>query len=162
MQVQDIMSQPVVSVCATDSLHSAAELMWDCDCGVVPVVNGNGRAIAMLTDRDICMAAHFQGRPLSEIGVCIAMSSGLVACLPRDSISDVEQIMRNHQIRRLPVLNEQGEPIGMISLSDIARAATRQLPAAHGDTHGVSEASAAKTLAAVCAHRLDRLRPRLA
>lgn len=162
MQVRDIMSQPVASVCTTDTLHKAAELMWDCDCGVVPVVDGNGRAVAMLTDRDICMAACFQGRPLSEIRVCTAMSSWLFACLPRDSIGDVEQLMRDRQIRRLPVLNEQGEPIGMISLSDIARAAARQLPAAHGDTHGVSASSTAQTLAAVCAHRLDRLRPQLA
>lgn len=162
MQVRDIMSQPVVSVCSADTLQKAAELMWDCDCGVVPVVDGNGRAVAMLTDRDICMAAYIQGRPLSEISVSTAMSSWLCSCMPWDSIGEVEQLMRDRQIRRLPVLNELGEPMGVISLSDIARAAARQLPAAHGDTHGVSASSTAQTLAAVCAHRLDRLRPRLA
>jgi CBS domain-containing protein len=63
-QVQQVMTMSVYSCHVNDHLGTAAKLMWEHDCGVVPVVNDDGRAIGMLTDRDICMAAFTQGRVL--------------------------------------------------------------------------------------------------
>ena len=62
MKTRDLMTKQVASVRATDSTAVAARLMWDCDCGAIPVLDDEGRAIAMITDRDICMAALMRDR----------------------------------------------------------------------------------------------------
>ena len=63
MKVEDLMTRSVGTCRPTDTLSSAAQLMWERDCGCVPVVSddGSNRVVGMLTDRDICMAAHFRG-----------------------------------------------------------------------------------------------------
>ena len=99
---------------------------------------------------------------------------GTAARTPREAAAGREIVfccVGNDDDLRSVVLGPDGAFAGMAKGSiffdnttasaDIARAAARQLPAAHGDTHGVSASSTAQTLAAVCAHRLDRLRPRL-
>jgi CBS domain-containing protein len=65
MKIRDIMSQDVATCREDDSLDRAAQLMWDRDVGSVPVVDGEGRPLGMITDRDICMAAYTQGEALS-------------------------------------------------------------------------------------------------
>src|SRR5262245_6101900 len=64
MEVREIMSTDLETCRADDTLDRAARLMWEHDCGVVPVVDHEGTAVGMITDRDICMAAYTQGRPL--------------------------------------------------------------------------------------------------
>jgi CBS domain-containing protein len=130
-----------------DTLDRAARLMWDRDCGCVPVCTGNGaaRVVGMLTDRDICMAALFTGKPLGELRAYEAMSRDVRACMPRDRAAHVERAMRERQVRRVPVVDDEGSLIGIVSLADIARAsgAPRNAP-------GVSDAEIAGTLAAIC------------
>ena len=92
-QVQQVMTMSVYSCHVNDHLGTAAKLMWEHDCGVVPVVNDDGRAIGMLTDRDICMAAFTQGRVLTDLGVQQAMSQRLVVCHPEDSVDRAEELM---------------------------------------------------------------------
>lgn len=162
MLAKHLMSQPVATCSIADNLDHAASLMWNSDCGAVPVVDGSGRAVAMLTDRDICMAAYTQGKPLREIGVRSAMSQTLYACSPDDLLENVEQLMAQHQIRRIPILDQEGIPMGILSLNDLARAANKQHPAAHGASNGLSLAVAARTLAAVCAPRHQEPGPQLA
>lgn len=157
MMIKQIMSQPVTVCRVTDTVNHAAKLMWERDCGVIPVVDESGRAVAMLTDRDVCIAAYTQGKPLSQIDVSSAMSKGLYACSPEDSLTVVEQRMQEHQVRRLPVLDAAGRPVGIVSLNDLARVATKQHPAAHGLSDGVSPISTAKTLAAVCTPRSSEI-----
>ncbi len=124
MRVSDLMTREVACCTIDDTLDVPARLMWDCDCGSVPILeSASGRVIGMITDRDICMAAMLNNCALSVIGCRDAMSRGLFACLPEDSISEVESVLRNHQIRRLPVLDETGRLAGIISLADIVRAA---------------------------------------
>jgi Transposase DDE domain/CBS domain len=69
VKVKDVMTTNVRTCFTSDSLATAAQLMWDHDCGCVPVLNEHGRVVGMLTDRDICMAAFFQGMPIGEIKV---------------------------------------------------------------------------------------------
>ncbi|HXT99949.1 MAG TPA: CBS domain-containing protein, partial [Polyangia bacterium] len=94
MKIRDLMTKQVASVRATDSTAVAARLMWDGDCGAVPVLDGEGRAIAMLTDRDICMAALMRDRAPSAIPVSDAMSRTLQSCGPDDAVSTAERMMR--------------------------------------------------------------------
>jgi CBS domain-containing protein len=150
MRVQDLMATKPWLCSKDDSLECAAQKMWDHDVGCVVVVDDGGRAIAMLTDRDACMAAYTQGRALRDIRVSTAMSNGLCACRPGDSILDVWSLMRGGKVRRLPVLDESGIPVGVISINDIARA---QGGGKHKRGKDVSPEDVARTLGEITAPR---------
>jgi CBS domain-containing protein len=125
MQVSDIMTREVATVRTDEKASVAARLMWECDCGALPVVDEAGRAVAVITDRDICMATLFQDRPPSQFAVSLAMSRDLHFCLPEHDVTTAEQRMRVQQIRRLPVLDADRRLVGIVSLADIARATAR-------------------------------------
>ncbi|MCC7536741.1 MAG: CBS domain-containing protein [Deltaproteobacteria bacterium] len=122
IKAKDAMTSNPRACRADDSLDAAARIMWEEDCGCVPVVDDDGRPIAMLTDRDACMAAFTQGRPLKEIPVSTAMSAAIHTCRVDGAIHDIEAIMRQHKVRRLPVVDEAGKLQGIVSLNDIVRA----------------------------------------
>jgi CBS domain-containing protein len=67
MKVSQIMEGAVKSCSRSESLNTAAKLMWDYDCGCVPVVNEQGEVLGLITDRDICMAAYTQGCEVDRI-----------------------------------------------------------------------------------------------
>lgn len=145
MKASDLFQREIVTCSERDSLEHVAGLMWKFDIGGLPVVNEAGRAIGMVTDRDVAMAAYLQGSPLRSITVSSVMSRELVTCRERDLVKDVEQVMRGRQVRRVPVIDEQGKLLGMLSINDIARAAHEgKLPSA----------DVAATLAAISRPRL--------
>lgn len=119
--VHDIMRVRVYACSATDTLHRAAQIMWEKDCGCLPVIDDVRIVRAVITDRDICMAALLQGIELEKALVFSAMSGALHVCSPDDPLSRVEELMRDTQIRRVPVVDADGVLVGMISLGDIAR-----------------------------------------
>ncbi len=152
VRVHELMTRDVKTCGREDTVHFAAQIMWDHDCGCVPVVDDEGRAVAMLTDRDVCMAACLQGLPLQAIPVASAMSRQIHGCRPDDTLVVAERIMREHRIRRLPVSAADGTLVGILSLNDVAREAAREhVP----PTREVGAEGLAQTLAAVC-----ELRPR--
>jgi CBS domain-containing protein len=106
----------------------------------------------MLTDRDICMHAWSQGRPLRELSVRGAMSPSLVACRPADSVASAESLMQAHQIRRLPVLDPSGHPVGFFSLSDLTREVLLEQDRAQRE---LSDDDVVRTFAAVTQPRRD-------
>ena len=121
MRAEDLMTRPIVTCHVNDPLNIAAQLMCDHDCGAVAVVNDDGKLVGMITDRDICMAANAQGRSLEAILVNGAMSKRVVAARPEQSLEELEQLMADHNLRRIPVMDREGRPIGIVSLSDLAR-----------------------------------------
>lgn len=123
MKVEELMTTEVGSCRPYDAADEAARIMWEQDCGAAPVVDQDGRVVAVLTDRDICMAAFTQGRALADIRVSSAMSRGLWSCRPEDDVKHAEKTMRAHQVRRLPVVDAEGRLVGILSLSDLAREA---------------------------------------
>lgn len=149
MLVENLMTRQVQSCHVGDSLAHAAQLMWQHDCGAIPVCAGDGipRVIGMITDRDICMSALFQGKPLSALRVNEAMSRSLTAVRPSDSLAQAERVMREAHLRRLPVIERDGALLGMISLADLAREALRER--AHSRKE-VTESDIGSTLAAIC------------
>ena len=148
MKIRDLMTKQVATVRATDSTAVAARLMWDCDCGAVPVLDGEGRVLAMITDRDICMASLMRDRAPSAISVSEAMSRNLQCCGPDDAVSTAEKMMRTYQIRRIPIVDRDRRPVGMLSLADIVRATDRKKGRAAKE---VAPAEIAGTLAEICA-----------
>jgi CBS-domain-containing membrane protein len=149
MRVDQLMTKQVQSCQPEDTLDRAAQLMWDHDCGCLPVCTGNGarRALGVITDRDICMCALFHGEPLRALRVSDAMAKQVCVCRPGDSLAAAEQVMRDAHIRRLPVVDEQGALIGMISLADLAREAAREETQPQQE---ITETEIGYTLAAIC------------
>ena len=122
--VEQLLTRDPLACCSpSDNLNRAANLMWDHDCGALPVLE-DGRVVAMLSDRDICMVAYLQNRPLTELTVSTAMSKSVHSCSPMDGIEDVCQLMHVHQVRRVPVTDGEGYLVGVVSLSDVVREAT--------------------------------------
>jgi CBS domain-containing protein len=142
MLVEKLMRKDVKTCSASDMLDRAAQIMWENDVGVVPVTDDKGRVISVITDRDICMAAYTQGRPLHAIPVATASSRRLFAIHPNDTLEVAEQKMREHQVRRLPVTNGDGRIAGILSLNDLARHTSRR-------NGGVTADQVASTLQAI-------------
>jgi CBS domain-containing protein len=144
MNIDDLMTRDVHACRLDDSMNEAARIMWDHDCGCVPVVDDEGRAVAMITDRDLCMAAHLRGLPLAAMSVESAASHGVVAAYEGQGVEAVELLMRKYRLRRLPVVDALGKLVGIVSLSDLAR----RLRPTEGEG-GLNAESIVATLAAV-------------
>jgi CBS domain-containing protein len=117
MNIRDVMTPNPRTLSPNDSIQSAARLMRDEDTGAIPVVD-NGRPVGLVTDRDIVVRAVADGgqldRPVRDIA-----TTNLVAVTPDMSTREANELMREHQIRRLPVI--EGERlVGMVSIGDLA------------------------------------------
>lgn len=148
MRIEELMSKPAITCGQDETLNTAAGLMWDHDCGAMPVVGDDGALVGLLTDRDICMAAYTQGRPLQAIPVSQAMARQVFSCHPDESIGAAESLMAEQRIRRLPVVDGEGRPVGLLSLNDVAR------DAASSRAGNGAQREVARTLAAICQPRL--------
>jgi CBS domain-containing protein len=146
MKIKDLMTTDPRTCHPNDSLNDCADIMWRHDCGVVPVVDDERRVVGMITDRDVCMAAYHEGKTLNELRVQNSMSRQIRACSPDDKVADAEQIMRTHQIRRLPVVDGANRLMGIVSLNDIARTASAE---AHQRRREVTNEEVGSTLASI-------------
>lgn len=126
MRVSDVMKKPPITCHVNDTLEAAARAMWHYDLGAIIVLRDDGKATGIITDRDICMAAFTQGRPLSELLVHCAMSDRLIVARPHQSLDEVGSMMKAQQIHRLPVVDDDGHPLGMITLNDLADASVHR------------------------------------
>jgi CBS domain-containing protein len=156
MKVEQLMTREVKVCTETDTLNRAAQLMWESDCGCIPVIstNGDGGLVGIVSDRDIAMAAYSQGKELSAIPIATAMAHKVVACHANDGISQAEALMRDNQVRRLPVLDQNEHLVGILSLNDVAREAQRE--ASGGKRAEVTGEGVCETLASVCRPRASR------
>jgi CBS domain-containing protein len=148
MKVEQLMRHGVLCCHPDDTLSAVARIMWEHDCGCVAVRDTDGRVIGMITDRDVCMAAYLQGGPLGALRVSSAMSKQLFSCRPDDSVADAEGVMREHRVRRLPVIDAGGRVVGILSLNDIATEAGHET--ARRAKKDVSFAEVGETLQAIC------------
>jgi CBS domain-containing protein len=121
MKVEECMTSTVFSCRPDTTLEQAARLMWEHDCGVLPVIDDQDRVVALVTDRDVCMGAYTQGKTLAEVPVANSMSRTVVSCHPQDAVEQGIRLMADQQVRRLPVLDASGKLLGMLSLSDVFR-----------------------------------------
>lgn len=119
MKVQEIMSTSVHSVRPTDSIAEAARSMSEYDVGILPVVEDE-RLVGILTDRDIAVRAVARSVD-TEASVRQIMTQKVAHCSPQASIEDALQTMADEQIRRLPVCNEEGAMVGIVTLADAAQ-----------------------------------------
>jgi len=127
MKIEDLMTRDVRTCTPADNLNAAANVMWEQDCGAVPVVDEGGRPVGILTDRDVCMTAFFHGATLSDLNVSGVMAKELSTLKAQASIYDALELMREKQIRRVPVVDDRGVLVGMLSLADVAAAWSERL-----------------------------------
>lgn len=150
MKVEMSMNARPVTVRPHDSLAAAVKVMVDRDCGWVPVVDDQGTLVGVLTDRDVCLAAYDRDRRIQKIAVEGVMRTNVFACRPDDSVRDAQLLMRSHRVRRLPVVDDEGALVGLLSLSDLARRAGRN---DEKTPKGLTSVDVAHTLAAICEPR---------
>ena len=118
MRCREIMSGSVKTATREMRLKDVAMLMRDGDMGSVPVVE-NGKLIGIVTDRDIVVRSIAEGRDASS-AVGEAMTSEIYSVKPDDFVFEAIRLMGDRQIRRVPVVSENGELAGIIAMADIA------------------------------------------
>ena len=124
MKVKDLQTSDVRSCTPDTNLAQAAQIMWDGDCGAVPVVDADRTLLGLITDRDICIATATRSAAPADLAVRDVMSTGQVYfCRPEDDVRTVLATMGTHQVRRLPVIDRQSKLIGIVSLNDLVRRA---------------------------------------
>jgi len=119
MIVSDAMTAQVVTAKPTDTIKRVAKIMQEVDTGVVPV-SDDGKVVGMITDRDIVLRVVAEGGDLNG-PVSAVMSEDVQTCREDDNLADAAALMGAHQLRRLPVLNDAGRLVGILSLGDIAQ-----------------------------------------
>lgn len=119
MKVFEVMTVDVGVCGLEDNLTRAAQIMWEKDCGIVPVVDAERRVVGVITDRDIAIAAATRNRRTSSIKAREMNFAAVKTCAMEDDLKDVLRRMRKYKIRRLCVTNQAGELLGVVSLSDI-------------------------------------------
>ena len=129
MRIEELMIRFPATCGPNETLSQAAHKMQNSNCAFLPVTAGEGRQrlVGMITDGDIRMAAQLQGRSLEEIRVRDAMANELRVCNPGDSLAEAEAIMQEASIRRLPVVDESGRLLGVLSLADVVDEAEQEL-----------------------------------
>jgi CBS domain-containing protein len=120
MQIQEIMSHDVELIDPNSTIRDAACKLRAEDIGALPV-GENDRLIGMITDRDIVLRCVADDKLPSQCLVRDTMSKKICYCFEDDDLDEAAQMMADHQVRRLPVLNRNKRLVGMISLADISR-----------------------------------------
>ncbi|CUH98296.1 CBS domain-containing protein [Leisingera aquaemixtae] len=126
MLVEEIMSVPARFARRGDSVASAAEQMRSLGIGVLPVVE-NDEIVGVVTDRDLALVLAGRDSALNGLTIAAVMKAGVICCRAEDSIEAAAALMGDHQVRRLPVLDDSGRLAGLLSVTDIAVHASEQL-----------------------------------
>lgn len=127
MKVRELMTRYVWTVQPEDGLDRAARMMQGRGCGCLPVVDGHGRVEGMLTDRDICMTLVREAARPAARQVKHAMRRPAFTCGADDGLEHAEALMAQHRVRRLPIVDDAGRLVGLLSIDDIARRAGRDV-----------------------------------
>jgi CBS domain-containing protein len=119
MKVKDIMTTNVQCCQPTDTIQQAARMMQSVNCGSVPVCDANKKVVGIITDRDIVLKAVAKGSaPSTQIKDC--MSGPVVTCNPDTDAHEAADLMAQHKIRRLPVVDATGKLCGICAIGDLA------------------------------------------
>jgi CBS domain-containing protein len=119
MKVKDIMSQNAVCCSANSNIGQAVELMWVHNCGMLPVVGLDHKLSGIITDRDICIAVGTRNKLAAELTVAEVASKEVFTCRPEDDVHAALRIMASKHVRRLPVVDNAGIPLGILSTDDV-------------------------------------------
>lgn len=119
MRVSEFMMGTPAYCTPETNLAQAVEILWNRNCGILPVVNAENKVAAVITDRDICIALGTRNRLPGEITVAEVATKPLYFCAPGDDINDALATMSQSKVRRLPVVDHEGRLLGILSMDDI-------------------------------------------
>jgi CBS domain-containing protein len=120
MRVQDLLKGNVVTVRSDANVQEVARKMAEEDIGFLPVVDSSGKAIGTVTDRDIVVRLIAKGGDVNNGRVEQVMTKDVVAVRPDEEVEKVSELMKDRKISRVLVCDQQGKPLGVISLGDLA------------------------------------------
>ena len=125
MLVKDLMTKSVVSCTPWDTARTVANLMKAHDVGAIPVVWDKTDPLVegIVTDRDLCCGVVAEAKRSDAITISELMTPVPVTCQPDSTIEECEELMQENQVRRIPVVNERGRCVGIVTLADIAQQA---------------------------------------
>ena len=144
MKIKHVMTKDPTCCVSSDTTQRAARIMRDEDTGVVPVIENeqSRQVVGIVTDRDLCMNVLAEGRDSRTTQVHEAMTTAVVACAPHDSVDKATELMRENQIRRIPVVDEQRRLIGIVARADIVGRANVRTTETHETLKTVSAPTA--------------------
>lgn len=143
MKIQTLMTSTPRTCTRETNLAEAAALMLDADCGILPVVDEQGKLVGVVTDRDMYIALATRNTLASQLSVGDVARSQVFTCSPDDDVETALATMKRHHVRRLPVEGFGGTVAGIVSMNDILLAAGKK---------GVGNAEIVDTFQAICAH----------
>ena len=120
MKCRDIMSKNLEWLTETDTVLKAATVMAEAGVGFLPICDAHKRVIGVVTDRDLAVRAVANGRDPNRTAVVEAMTPELVYALEEQGIDDAVELMREHEIRRLPIVDDRRRLVGIVALADLA------------------------------------------
>jgi CBS domain-containing protein len=122
MKCKEIMTEDPVCCLPGDTVDQAAQLMKDDDVGSIPVVadQKTKRLLGIITDRDLAIKVVSQARQISAVTVEEVMTHDPATCHAEDDLREAIDAMEMHQVRRIPVVNDNKQIIGIIAQADIA------------------------------------------
>ena len=118
LPVKNIMSSPPVTIGGESDLRDAVNIMWERRIGSVIVVDNSGRLVGLVTERDILYAAY-KGLLCRSMKVSEIMSRNVITAKPDEDVATAIERMRQANIRHLPVIDEEGKPVGMLTIRDV-------------------------------------------
>lgn len=121
MKIREIMTPNPISCHADTNLAAIAGLMWEHNCGALPVLNDQDCVIGMITDRDICIALGTSNRRAAETNAGQVIAGKVVRCNPDADIGEALSCLQSSQVRRLIVSDDAGRVQGIVSIDDIIR-----------------------------------------
>jgi CBS domain-containing protein len=150
MNVQALMNSNVKYAGTDASVADVITVMEKNDCGAVPIVNAQNKVVGMITDRDICLALGRRPLPAAAIPVVEVMSRRVYACGPDEEVLAALQTMENKKVRRLPVIDGNGQLVGILSMDDIVLHAESGRAEKVEQTPELSYGQTVDTLKAIC------------
>jgi len=118
--IRDVMTSDPYTIDAGKSVAYAAKMLRDEDVGLAPIVEDD-KLIGMLTDRDIAVRVVAEGKSPDQVTVREVASKQVVTIDPQQDLDEALRIMAKHQVRRLPVVEEDGRLVGVVAQADVAR-----------------------------------------
>ena len=117
--VKDLMTRGVSSCRPENNLAELVEVMWNQRCGALPILDDSGRVIGIITDRDICIALGTRNSRASDVLARDVSPPRCFTCSPDNDLRDALRTMANRGVGRLPVIDEVGQLVGILSMDDI-------------------------------------------
>ena len=123
MNIETVMTKQPICCSPSDSVQRVAQMMRQQDVGAIPVVSDmvSKRLVGIITDRDLCVSAMADGKDPSTTPIADYFTKKAITCLPEETLEGCEQKMKQHRIRRIPVVDQQNGCVGIVVQADIAR-----------------------------------------